>query len=555
MNRILIFLFVASLSNIAASQSLPVGFPSLEERLRRNQLINGANSDISFAVKPISYQKAAGSSVDSLGFSKPIINSKDGELLLLPFQIIQEYISHHPYPINNGSMIPTKGVQSLFSPGIAGQFNFISFQVKPELIYAHNPSYPGFPEVDESLWPNHRRWPNMYQWWNQADLPEQFGDEPYKKVLPGQSYVYLNFKKISLGFSTQNLWWGPGKYSSLLLTNNSQGFSHLSFHSNTPIMTKAGSLEFQMIAGKLVGSGFVPPDTSRISGNLQLYQPKIDDWRYLNGISMSFQPKWFEGLHVGLSSVVMQYSTTAKENNDYLPIVTNIFRSRNHFSDSIVDRRMSSIFLRWALRNAEIYFEYGRNTGSWNWKDLTSSPQLKSGYVIGFSKLTPLEKKGHYLEVNIELTKLQQPPDFVIASSQLVSWYIDESVRHGYTNNGQVLGSRVGPGGNSQTLELNWIKDQSKVGLSLERLVHNNDFAYFTFHGSRGGEFGSFWVDYKIGLISSITIPKLLLTGQLNYIRTLNYQWEKTPGSPFFEKGVGNDINRFNLVLNAAYLF
>ena len=34
-----------------------------------------------------------------------------------------------------------------------------------------------------------------------------------------------------------------------------------------------------------------------------------EDWRYLNGITLSYQPKWIPGLFFGASRVFQQYSS------------------------------------------------------------------------------------------------------------------------------------------------------------------------------------------------------------------------------------------------------
>ncbi|WP_404877454.1 capsule assembly Wzi family protein, partial [Klebsiella pneumoniae] len=61
-----------------------------------------------------------------------------------------------------------------------------------------------------------------------------------------------NYKVLSVGISSENLWWGPGIYNSLLMSNNAPGFWHLTFNSRKPLKTPIGDFEWQLIGGKLV---------------------------------------------------------------------------------------------------------------------------------------------------------------------------------------------------------------------------------------------------------------------------------------------------------------
>ena len=63
-----------------------------------------------------------------------------------------------------------------------------------------------------------------------------------------------NTKNISFGISNENLWWGPGIYNSLILTNNAPGFLHFTINTHKPISNKFGNFEWQIIGGNLSNS-------------------------------------------------------------------------------------------------------------------------------------------------------------------------------------------------------------------------------------------------------------------------------------------------------------
>ena len=67
--------------------------------------------------------------------------------------------------------------------------------------------------------------------------------------MPGQSSIRYDLGALTAGISTENMWWGPGIYNSMLMSNNAPGFLHYSINSNRPINTFAGSFQFQLQAG------------------------------------------------------------------------------------------------------------------------------------------------------------------------------------------------------------------------------------------------------------------------------------------------------------------
>ena len=110
----------------------------------------------------------------------------------------------------------------------------------------------------------------------------------------GQSSIKLNFKSLNLRFQMRIC--GPSIRNSIMMSNNAQGFKHISFNTNKPIKSFIGNFNWQVVTGKLEASGFEPPEKI-INGN-KLYIPKInqqgkvDDWRYFQGYVITYSPKW-----------------------------------------------------------------------------------------------------------------------------------------------------------------------------------------------------------------------------------------------------------------------
>ena len=206
--------------------------------LIRNSILNGdINTELSLNIKPINSVEFGNLFHDQHKF---IISSKNKKFIIksLGIEHFIEYNSHHPYNRNNGSMIPNRGYQHVFSPGLFFKIGPLTIKLKPEYHFSQNKNFEGF-------WDNHypEVWKQRYQLWNHIDMPERFGNREFNNIKLGQSSIRLNWKKISIGISNENLWWGPARRNSIMLSNHAEGFKHITFNTRSPIKTFIGSFE------------------------------------------------------------------------------------------------------------------------------------------------------------------------------------------------------------------------------------------------------------------------------------------------------------------------
>jgi hypothetical protein len=501
--RLLLVIIVLVLCvHTVRSQSLPVG-TSVEDYFRRNQLLGKVDSAVSFTVRPVfpTSINAPNPYSDSLirsGFNLYTANAGKTIIQLLPVLWKQQYSSHHPYSLNDGPMIPSKGYQTMLSAGVFMKYGPLSIQLKPEFVYAENKE---FKEAQSHYGP--------------ADLPERFGRPAYSGASWGQSSIRLTFDPVSLGMSNENLWWGPGINNSLLMSNSAPGFKHLSLNTTRPLKTPVGSFEAQFIAGRLEASGFNPG------------QP--NDWRYLSGLVFSYQPRWIPGLFLGMTRSFQIYNTDMDHSfGDYVPFF-QAFQKFKTNEDSKRRDQLTSLFARWLLTGAkaEVYFEYGLNDHSYNTRDFLMSPEHSRAYTLGMRKLLPFKgRENEFIQVGFELTHLE--------------WYTHSQVLQGYTNQGQLLGAGVGPGGNVQVLDLSWVAGLQKIGLQLERFEHNGDLA---------NAFGyDQWVDFSFAPAYDRVYRNFLISTTLQGIHSVNYHWQS--GNNGLPKQ-----NVFNLNLQASITY
>lgn len=521
-----------AIPNVLFSQFFPANQIIFEDYLRRGQLVGKIPSS-SFLSRP---QLSA----DSIKSGNPhyslTILEKDSsrffspELKVLPISIGIQSGSGNPYP-EVGKFIQAKGYQQWLSGGIYGSFGPLSIQFQPEFLYAQNRDYnPGISKESK------------------IEFVEIFGEGPYSKLISGQSSIRLNYRAFSLGASTENIWWGPGQYNSLLFSNNAFGFQHLTLNTRKPAKTFLGSFEGQLILGKL--ENFAP-----------FIRDGKEDWRYVSGITFSYQPKWLPGLFFGASRVFQQYSSFNDQSFAYyFPLfepfqkIKLIDPNSPDFNSTDYDNRLQSQQLTGFARlvipkaKAEVYFEYGRRDHAVNWREFIMNPEHARAYLIGFKKVISLTNDA-FFQFNGEILQQQESINILIRDGG-ASWAA-HGIRQGFTHKGQMLGPGVGPSSNVQTLETSWVKGVKKLGVRWERLNRHQDVYIRRFNSpSENGR----WVDYSARLLADWQFDNLLVSTTTNFVYTLNNQWDLSETStPAFPKGK----NSFMVVgqVNLIYLW
>ncbi len=560
-------LFALNLSAIAAcAQSLPVGFPVLDDYYRRLQIIGRYDSTASFTTRPLfpssdgkiknvfdpdaTVQNDGWTSVPPLIFARGL-----GLFQILPITIQQQFNSDHPYGWNDGLMIPAKGYQTMVSAGFFVKLGPLSVQFRPEFVYASNPIFNGFastPRTNGDLI-------NYYNYHNLIDEPERIGTNNYHKASLGQSSVRLTFGAISAGISNENLWWGPGIRNSLIMSNNAPGFNHVTLNTVRPIHTLLGSFEGQIIGGILKATG--QPSLSVTTDSLGDVLPvfKRNDSRYWTGINLVYQPKWIPGLFLGFIRTFNAYRSDVKSVKDYLPFLLAFEKSgvNNGGGDEIARDQQTSLYARWILpkAKAEIYFEYGLNDNSFNYHDFLADPEHSRAYIFGFRKIIPIKSNSDEgILFSSEITQLSQSADRFIRGAS--GWYIHYQVQDGQTNQGQILGAGTGSGGNLQSMDLSWVKGLKKLGVTFERYEHDVDYAEGQAQFNPVSGHSRNWVDFAFGLAGDWNYKNLLFNSKIQAVKSLNYEWilkDYTPGDLFYIPH--NDVFNLHAELGVTYRF
>ena len=547
-----LLLAASSIGLQAYCQVVPVGTTAVEDWYRKAQLLGRIDSNISFNIRPLTAQALKRDNLYNP--TDTTYTAKDIYFQWIPVTVGLQYNSSFPTGRNDGPIIPAVGAQTYLSAGFAASYKFISVQLRPEHIWAANGDFQGFNSEERRHW---QEWYRLRG--NSIDLPERFGTGPYTKLLPGQSSIRFNFHPISIGLSTENLWWGPGVHNSLMMTNTAPGFAHISINTTRPISTGIGSFEGQLIGGRLESSGFLPNyNESKQEYRQAFYQLKPDDWRYLSALVISYQPKWLPGLSVGGTRAINTYASDIGNNFfQWLPVFSLKSAKSEYLDDPenpLARDQLFSLFTRWVIprENAEVYFEFGRNDNSWDMRDFIVQLEHSRAYILGFRKLVPLQPDGQMLDIGIEITQTENGKTAI--SRPAGTWYRHSGVKHGYTHMGQPLGAGINLGGNLQTLQVSWFKELKKLGFRFEREVHNNDL----FYQMNMGDLRRNWVDLSGQLFAEWDYRNFIFSGNMQLTRALNYQYELEENQTEmgnFWNFIRQDRHNFFINIGAMYRF
>ena len=430
---------------------------------------------------------------------------------------------------NDGSMLPSVGSQDRIMVNMEARWKGLVVTIAPELLRAENLAPQDF--VLNSQDPNY-----MARYYlfivNKVDDYSRFGVDKIQKTLLGQSGIRYENKSFSIGISNENLWWGPGVRNSLVMTNNATGFPHLSFNTIKPVKSKFGQFEGQVILGLPTNPEFDHPDNARMRKIWEAGIAKKDSSsRSLAGFVIDWQPVWTKNLHIGMASSSMSYL----KNKEGRLLAFPLFISRKPI-------KLGSMFLRYVMPKdkTELYIEYGRADKMTTLFNILRD-SIPSGYTAGIRKLFQLSNGKSHFMVGIEVTRLQLPDPRLIftlgnpyGAPQTNSWYASSQILQGYTNYGQVIGAGIGPGSNSQTLQLAWVKGAKKISITGERVARNNDFYYYNYiTNSLVPQYqnpNKFWADINATGQIQWNIRNLMIGGSWSYTSLLNYRWLKLDG-------------------------
>jgi hypothetical protein len=483
-----------------AEMPIPVGNSDIDELVRNLVLLDKIPSTTNLTIRPyytetkLNYQSLLQTIDSSIEYDPLLFKNKYFTLKKLPLQFGQKLNTNQPYGGNDGAMSYSKGYQFQISGGVYAQFKNIKLLLRPEYVQTASQQY----KTSAS--------------WGQVN-------PAYKKLLLGNSSLRFDLGKISMGVSTQNLWWGPGIYNSLLMSNNAQGFFHYSINSNRPIKNFLGTFQFQVISATLTQDslqGFENNGLRRRDIN------KSD--RFLSSLAVDYQPSFLKNISFGINRSLQSYKdrlpTDFVQKN--IPVLSSFFGSTSTARDTFPQDQTVSIYTKWMFpkSHAELYYQFAYNDAKANWRDFWLDMSHSTAYILGFKKLFIL-KDEKYLDLGMEVMKLGQTPSYLHRNAG--NFYEHGQIREGYTNQNQILGAGSGFGNNMQTIQLSMNKGWNKVGIIFHH-IQQNPMALVSGVNDLGLRKIK-WDDYAYGIQSRFKYKNILFNANVEWVNSKNYLW------------------------------
>ena len=511
-----------------AAQSLDVG-DSREALLRLWQLTGDAALN-SFSLRPLVSREDE--AIDGAGAGpwanpfvlEPLFASSGVEITPLEARLRSFVNTGHPVGANDGVVWQGRGVTAALDLGTTLSWRGLRVTAKPTIVFAQNRAF-DLATVEVAGMPDY-----AYPW-RRIDLPQRFGPESFWTLDPGQSEVRVSGYGATGGFSTRNLWWGPGINSAILMSNNAGGLPHAFLGTRGPRSIGIGTVEANWIWGRMKQSDYFDPSV------------EIDD-RYLTGLVVAYSPSFLQGLSIGFTRVF--YGWVPEDGlplSDLFLVLQGIekedLESPENPTGNDERDQLVSLFARWVFPASgfEVYGEWARNDHPLNFYDILLEPEHSQGYTLGFQKAIAIPGDRR-VSFRGELTHLEREATFRLRASPV--YYAHHLVTQGYTHGGQGVGAAVGPGGIQQFLGADLYAAWGRTGLFLQRRVTDNG-AYYAWAERNDVSFDNHDVSIDIGSSATWFVRELEIGAGLTYTRQLNRYF------------YGPNVNNFNIQASARW--
>ncbi len=379
-----------------------------------------------------------------------------------PLRFGTTFNSAYPYGANDGPLWAGRGLTVAASGGVSGYVGPLSFAIDPMAFSAANRPFELMPNGQKGLLAfNHGTFAGT------VDLPQRFGDHAYSRLDPGNSYVRLDSRFVSLGVSTANEWIGPATEYPFLLSNNAPGFPHLFLGTGDPWNIWIGHAQARVFWGRLDQSAYSP-----VSGPTHfLSNSQSGTVRLATSLDAVFQPRGIPGLELGVARFFHIPYTVDEPNAAFWRKPLAVFFLKNELKENVsTQNQLASIFFRWVFPHSglEVFGERGYEDQFYDIREFFENLDHDREYMIGFQKVLAT-RPGGFDVLRAELINYQLSTLALIRPGE-GAVYVHSPLRQGHTNRGQLLGAS--PGVNAAAASTLAWTDVSNLNLQLTVRFH-----------------------------------------------------------------------------------
>ena len=418
-----------------------------EERLLLRQLLGPSDGDPRFFRSPSTLSRGA-DTVPRFSFS----------LIGPEFRLITN--SALPFSLNTGSLWAGRGTSTIATLGVSIRLSRVRVLLAPQHTTTENRRFQVIP-YSQSLVPARSVWANPFHPpASSIDLPYRFGDRPLRRVDAGQSSVTVDVPRATIGFATENVWWGPGIGNAIVLSNNAAGFPHLFARTRDGIRTRVGRFDAQWMLGQLRESNFFDADGT-------------NDVRSLSGLLVAWTPSIDTTLSIGIARTVTAMSdrrtVAARALFDVFKSVGQPNTDTTRIQAGPRRDQLASFFARWMIPAAGVaaHVEWARFEEPRTLRDLLEFPGHSQAYTLGLQWARPV---GHHRVLRLQAEGTNLEPDASIRVRPVATSYTSRAIMQGHTNRGKALGASIGPGSSSQQVGIDLFGRNFRIGAFATRI-------------------------------------------------------------------------------------
>jgi hypothetical protein len=382
----------------------------------------------------------------------------------LPVEVKTIFNTSFPFGFNEGPVWAGRGLTTVLSGGNSFVAGPLSASFAPLVFDAQNTSFALLANGLDGRFAFGMPAPGG------ADMPQRFGDKPYRRLDPGNSFIRLDVGPVAAGFSTAAQHWGPARDHPLILGNNAGGFPHVFLGTAHPVQLGPIRIHGRTMWGKLYESRYT-------------FMEDINPYRFAAGAVVVVVPVDVPGLEIGAGRFIHVFWSKDVLRSYNL---TRPFGKLLGFGNAgpNVDNQLVSVFARWVFPQAgvEAYGEFAREDGNVSYRHLLVEPDHDAGYLIGLQRVwgggggkdsaatvATQERARRRTVVRLEVlnTRIETPH----LTPPENPFYTHSPIGQGHTYLGQALGSAGGFGGGAASLAFDRYTPAGRWSVTWTRLM------------------------------------------------------------------------------------